>query len=183
MPRYKCMLPGLMLLFGLLVLGCANALRIQEVLEGDDAWVRELTREMQINAQYRPVVAAEEPWEFVLTIDNRGQYEPHLNTLSVEKQSAQQGPWECRLEEPAVQQVQQGPDWYLFFLEPRPVPRNQTVRLRMRCWFSRPGVYALLIGAEFGESGIDFFSRQISVEVHEKRPTGPAFPRPSLAQR
>ncbi len=183
MSRHKCTLLGLLVLFGLLMLGCANALKIQEVLEGDDAWVRELTREMQIDAQYRPVVAAQEPWEFVLTIHNRGSHEPHWNTLSIEKRSAPQGPWDCRLEEPAVRQVQQGPDWYLFFLEPRPVPRNQTVRLQMRCWFSRPGVYELLIGAAFRESGIDFFSRQISVEVHEKQPTGPAVPRPSLAPR
>jgi len=156
---------GIFLVLPLFLLGCWNSLKIQEVFEGDDVWVRELIRGMEITAEYPQEIATNQPWEFVLRIENHGEHEPHLHTLWVEKITPAQADWTCQVIEPPVKKVQQGENWYLFFVESRKVRRNQVTTMRLQCTFEQAATYEILIGAEFAESGVDFFSKKVTLNV------------------
>jgi len=153
------------LLAGLLLglVGCTFMLRTKEVLEGSEVWIQELTRGMTITAHYpEGEVPLHRPYDLVITIENHGKYEPHLNTAIVEVLEGPGG-LTCTMVEPEPWDKASFPSGLLFYLPPKKVARNTVTTLRIQCAFAQPGTYKLLLTAEFRESGKDFVSRVFSV--------------------
>ncbi|NPA26174.1 MAG: hypothetical protein GXO36_01040 [Chloroflexi bacterium] len=149
-------------------LGCSSMLRMREVFEGSDAWVRELTRGMTITPEYPPnrVVTAGEPWEFVLRITNQGPHEPHLHLIWVEVVDPEEPvAWSCQILDAEVEKVKKGETYYLFFLRPQKLAQGSTVETHLQCTLMQPGTYEILWGAELEESGISFFTDIVTLQV------------------
>ena len=152
----------------LLALGWActfNPLRVQELFEGSDVWVRELTQDMHITWEYSQEGRAGEPWLFVVRIANFGEYEPRLNTISIEFLSERPEGVACDVLTPPFRTEKLYPSSFLYFLEPARVRYGEITVIRLQCLFPQPGQYDLLITASFRESGVAFFSRRIEVNV------------------
>ncbi len=154
---------GLLVVISLSLLGCINTLKVKEVLEGSDAWVRELTRGMTITAQYpEGEVQLHEPYDLIIRIENQGEYEPHLNTAVVEVFD-EQGGWTCTMLEPEPSEVKPFSSGYLFYMPPKKVEADAVTVIRLQCTFNQPGTYKLHFAAEFQESGTAFVSQVFSV--------------------
>jgi len=140
--------------------------RLKEVEEGNDNWVQELTSGMMLTAEYSTNVTTGQPWTFTLSIDNRGTHEPHLHVMWVEILGGptEEG-WRCAMVNPAAQKTQAQARTYLFYLPKKRIVRNAVTTAQMQCVFSRPGAYTLLVASELQESGIAFFSKQLTVNV------------------
>ena len=155
----------LLMLLVVSVLGCINMLKLKEVLEGSEAWIRELTRGMTITAQYpEGRIRLHQPYEFVITIENHGKHEPHLNTAMVKVFEGPDLP-NCTMIEPAPLDIEPFSSGILFYMPPKKVARNTITTIRIQCVFTQPGAYTLFLSAEFRESGKDFISRVISLTV------------------
>lgn len=152
----------------LLALGWAcsfNPLRVQEVLEGSDAWVRELVKDMHISAEYSREGQVGKPWLFVIRIENLSKYEPHLNTISVEFLPERPRGGTCDVLTPRLRTEKLYPSSFLYFLEPTRVRYKESTEIRLQCLFPQPGQYNLLITASFRESSVAFFSQRIEVSI------------------
>ncbi|NPA92244.1 MAG: hypothetical protein GXO56_01015 [Chloroflexi bacterium] len=158
---------GLLVVISFSLFGCINMLKVKEVFEGSDAWVRELTRGMTITAQYpEGEVHLHEPYDLFIRIENHGEHEPHLNTAIVEllnEQENEQKEWACIMVEPEPSEVKPFSSGYLFYMPPEKVKMNAVTVIRLQCTFNQPGTYKLLLAAEFQESGTAFVSRVFSV--------------------
>ncbi len=156
---------GLLVVISLGLLGCLNLLKVKEVLEGDDAWVRELTRGMTITMRHpEGEVHLHEPYNFFIRIENHGEHEPHLNTAIVEAFS-EPGKWTCIMLAPEPSEAKPFSSGYLFYMPPEKVRQNAVTIIRLQCTFNQPGTYKLHFAAEFRESGTAFVSQVFSVTV------------------
>lgn len=141
--------------------GCVNTLELKEVMEGSDDWIRELTQGMTITVQHpEGEVRLRQPYDLVITIENHGKHEPHLNTAIV---SLFEGPNEgltCTMVEPKPLETQPFGSGVLFYMPPKQIARNApATTIRIQCTFTQPATYKLHFGAEFRESGHAFVSR------------------------
>ena len=147
--------------------GC-NALRVKEVMEGSDAWVREITQGMEITTAYpQNEVVVQQPWEYVVRIENKGKHEPHLNAATVEELNGKTG-FRCELLEPETEKSDHDGASWLFFMQPQKVAMNTTTTIRLRCRVTEPGDYRFLWVFDFRESGIAFLSEVTT--LHAYRP-------------
>lgn len=154
---------GLLALLSLLLLSCVNILKVKEVLGGNEAWIRELTGEMTITAQYpEGEVHLHQPYNFVITIENHGKHKPHLSTAMVRVFNGPDG-LTCTMVEPEPLDAESFPSGILFYMPPKKVSRNTVTIIQIQCTFTQPGTYKLRLSAEFRESGKDFISRMFSV--------------------
>jgi len=157
----KCLFVVLLVLF----LPACNFLRVKEVMEGDDTWVRELTQGMDINTIYpHEEVVAQQPWEYTVLIENHGEHEPHLNTARVEEVQGKQG-LTCKMLEPQALQVSHDGAVWSFALSPSKVERHAITTIKIQCRAAYPGTYQILWAFEFRESGIAFLSDLTTLRV------------------
>ena len=163
MLRWWVLLTGKLAFLALFLFGCINMLQAKEVLEGSEAWIRELTRGMTITAQYpEGEVRLHQPYDLTITIENHGKHEPHLNTAMVEVFEGPDVP-DCTMVEPEPLDIEPFPSGILFYMPPKKVARNTVTAIRIQCTFTQPGTYKLHLAAEFRESGKVFISRMFSV--------------------
>ena len=153
----------LLVMMSFSLFGCINMLEVKEVLEGSDAWVRELTRGMTITAQYpEGDVHLHQSYDLLIRIENHGEHEPHLNTAIVEALNEKEG-WTCTMVEPEPSEVKPFSSGYLFYMPQEEVKLDAVTTIRLQCIFNQPGTYKLHLAAEFRESGKAFVSRVFSV--------------------
>lgn len=154
---------SLLILLSLTLFGCINTLKAKEVLEGSEAWIRELTRGMTITAQYpEGEVRLHQPYDFVITIKNDGEHEPHLNVAVVEVLNGPDG-LTCTMVDPEPLDIEPFSSGVLFYMPPKEVSRNAITTIRIECTFAEAGIYKLHMAAEFRESGQVFISKVFSV--------------------
>jgi len=151
------------ILFLGVMMGCVESLKVKEVLEGSDALVQELTQDMEITVLYpEGEVRLHEPYDIVIRLENHGQYEPRLNTVMVRVRNEQEG-LQCQITDPAPVQEDHRSLLHFFYLPPQKVARGGTTEIHMQCVFNQPGIYKLLLSADFRESGIAFVSQVLLI--------------------
>jgi len=155
-----------MLSFVLVLLPGCHPLKVKEVLEGSDAWVRELTRSMDMEVVADTNVSSGEEMHWSIRIANRGEYEPHVSTLMIMLLDTP-GKVSCRVERPAPREVDhdEANGYIYFLLTPVRVASGTTTVVSGRCMFSSPGRYRLLLSGSFAESSVAFVSEILTVEV------------------
>ena len=145
------------------MVGFVNSLKYKEVLEGRDALVQELTQDMEITVLYpEGEVRLHEPYDIVIRLENHGQYEPRLNTVMVRVRNEQEG-LQCQIMDPAPVQEDHRSLLHFFYLPPQKVEQGGTTEIHMQCVFNQPGIYKLLLSADFRESGIAFVSQVLLI--------------------
>ena len=153
----------LLIFLSLALFGCINTLKAKEVLEGSEAWMRELSHGMTITTQYpEGEVRLHQPYDFVITIKNDGEHEPHLNVAVVEVLNGPDG-LTCTMVEPEPLDIESFSSGALFYMPPKKVARNTITTIRIECIFTKAGTYKLHMAAEFRESGQAFISKVFSV--------------------
>ena len=148
-----------------LVAGCSNAAKEQEIFGNSDAWIQELTEDINITTEYpKGIIQQGTPYLFVIRLENHGEREPHLGTLYVPVDGDSSIP-ECRVLQPRVSKTENAATSYLFYFPSTSVKAGQTTEIELQCVFSQPGVYDLMISAQFTESTHTFAGIVTTLEV------------------
>ena len=151
------------IVFALLLVGCGrvNTLKIKEVMEGSEDWIRELTQGMIITVQHpEGEVRLYQSYDLVVTIENHGKHEPHLSTAIVDVFEGPNEGLSCVMVEPEPLETRPFDSGVLFYMPPKQVARDAPVTtVHIQCTFTQPGIYELYFSVAFRESTHGFVNR------------------------